>query len=53
MYVDSDIQEIWSHEFSSDAPIYSAKAEAGIFFIYDENGNVLSTLDGKGNKIGG
>ncbi len=46
------IESLWSIEFQSDLPVVSAKEEAGILFLYNVDGEVITTLDSKGNEIG-
>ncbi|GAA5041230.1 hypothetical protein GCM10011506_42740 [Marivirga lumbricoides] len=47
------IEKQWSYKFTASTLAHSAKVEAGIFFIYDEDGAVLKTLNSSGKEIGG
>jgi len=51
-YFSPKLEEIWSLEYESETTMGDAKVEAGIFFIYDQEGNVLKTLNSKGEVIG-
>lgn len=46
------VEPLWSIQYESDSPIASAKEEAGILFLYNEEGEVVKTLDSKGKEIG-
>lgn len=51
-YLSSHLEEIWKLEYESESTLSDAKVEAGIYFIYDEEGNVLKTLNSSGEIIG-
>lgn len=51
-YLSSNLEEIWKLEYESESTLGDAKVEAGIYFIYDEDGNVLKTLNSVGEIIG-
>jgi|GEM_PF-4622408 hypothetical protein len=51
-YLSSNLEEIWKLEYDSESTLGDAKVEAGIYFIYDEDGNVLKTLNSAGEIIG-
>ncbi|WP_375577680.1 hypothetical protein ABWH96_11525 [Marivirga tractuosa] len=51
-YLSLNLQELWKFEYQSNSTLGDAKVEAGIFFLYDQNGKVLSTLNSQGEKIG-
>jgi hypothetical protein len=51
-YFSPNLEELWSLEYESEATLGDAKVEAGIFFIYDQDGNVLKTLNSQGGIIG-
>lgn len=51
-YFSPNLEEIWSLEYENEATLGDAKVEAGIFFIYDQDGNVLKTLNSQGEIIG-
>ena len=52
LYLSYKMEELWRLEFESENTLADAKVEAGIFFLYDEEGNVLKTLNAKGEVIG-
>jgi hypothetical protein len=52
LYLSYLMEEVWRLEFSSENTLGDAKVEAGIFFLYDQDGNVLKTLNAKGQEIG-
>lgn len=47
-----EMEKLWSYKFTSPSLIHSAKVEAGIFFIYNAEGEVLITLNSSGKEIG-
>ncbi|WP_296619583.1 hypothetical protein [Marivirga sp.] len=51
-YLSPDLEEIWKLEYASGSTLGGAKVEAGIYFLYDEEGNVLKTLNSQGEIIG-
>jgi hypothetical protein len=51
-YFTPNLEELWSLEYENEATLGDAKVEAGIFFIYDQDGNVLKTLNSQGEIIG-
>ncbi|WP_340153432.1 hypothetical protein [uncultured Marivirga sp.] len=51
-YFSPNLEELWSLEYEQEASLGNAKVEAGIFFIYDQDGNVLQTLNSQGEIIG-
>ncbi len=52
LYLSYTMEELWRLEFESENSLGDAKVEAGIFFLYDQDGNVLKTLNAKGEVIG-
>jgi len=52
LYLSPNLEEIWTLEYTSETTLGDAKVEAGIFFIYDQEGKVLKTLNSKGEVIG-
>lgn len=52
LYLSPEMEELWRLEFESEAILDDAKVEAGIFFLYDEAGGVLKTLNAQGKVIG-
>ncbi|HET8860593.1 hypothetical protein [Marivirga sp.] len=51
-YLSPQIEEIWQLSYEGSRTLEDAKVEAGIFFIYDKNGEVMKTLNSKGQEIG-
>lgn len=49
---DLEIKPLWSIQYEAESAIESAKEEAGILFLYNAEGEVVKTLDSKGNEIG-
>lgn len=52
LYLSYQMEELWRLDFTSDAILGDAKVEAGIFFLYDDEGEVLKTLNAQGEVIG-
>lgn len=52
LYLSYKMEELWRLEFESENMLGDAKEEAGIFFLYDESGKVLKTLNANGEVIG-
>ncbi|MGM0582509.1 MAG: hypothetical protein ACQETL_17655 [Bacteroidota bacterium] len=52
IYLSYQMEELWRLEFESESTLGDAKVEAGIFFLYDEEGEVLHTLNAQGEIIG-
>lgn len=52
LYLSYQMEELWRLEYESESFLGDAKVEAGIFFLYDEEGDVLKTLNAKGEVIG-
>jgi 2-oxo-4-hydroxy-4-carboxy--5-ureidoimidazoline (OHCU) decarboxylase len=51
-YLSPDLNQIWTFEYQSSSTLGKAKVEAGIFFLYDQEGQVLNTLNSQGEVIG-
>jgi hypothetical protein len=52
LYLSYKMEELWRLDFESENILGDAKVEAGIFFLYDQDGNVLKTLNANGEVIG-
>lgn len=52
LYLSYQMKELWRLKFESETILGDAKVEAGIFFLYDEVGEVLKTLNANGEVIG-
>ncbi|MBK6264480.1 hypothetical protein JKA74_05475 [Marivirga sp. S37H4] len=51
-YLKPNMEKIWTFQFKAESAVNSAKQEGGIFFLYNENGDVLKTLSSSGKEIG-
>jgi hypothetical protein len=52
LYFSPKLEEIWTLNYESESKLGDAKVEAGIFFLYDEEGKVLQTLNSQVEIIG-
>ncbi|SMG12774.1 hypothetical protein SAMN05661096_00539 [Marivirga sericea] len=51
-YLSPDLTLLWEFPYQSSSTLSNAKVEAGIFFLYDQDGQVLNTLNSQGEIIG-
>ena len=51
-YLTMNLEEIWKFEYYTNDTLDDAKVEASIYFLYDQEGDILVTLNSQGEKIG-